>query len=406
LYQLFFSGNVEHYPSVPIPEIIKTKIVEDSVEEEPFFIVDLGVIAKKIEQWKTLLPRVEPFYAVKCCPDPVILETMANFGIGFDCASKGEIGLVSKLRVPVNNIIMANPCKGTTHILSAKTAGVKMMTFDNYDELDKIQKFYPEAELVLRILPDDSRSLMRFGSKFGAPYPICKRLLQYAQDLHLNVIGVSFHVGSGCLDPTAFADAVRLARIVFDDAYDVGYNFTFLDIGGGFPGVDDMSAPINFPNIVKYMRPVIDELFPVNVRIIAEPGRYFAAASHTLAVNVYARRKSDLEAAPADGTAVPNYLYYINDGVYGSFNCIFFDHAHPEAKLLIERPITDPLYTSKIFGPTCDSLDVVVKEVLLPELRVGEWLYFPDMGAYTSAAASEFNGFRRSRKYYVSTLAF
>jgi len=268
----------------------------------------------------------------------------------------------------------------------------------------KIHKYFPDAELVLRILPDDSRSIMRFGTKFGASPSICKNLLLQAKDLGLNVIGVSFHVGSGCLDPTAFADAVKLARTIFDEAEDVGYNFSLLDIGGGFPGVDDLDIPINFPNIAKIMGPVIDKLFPANVRVIAEPGRYFAAATHSLAVSVFARRKVDLENTPADLSAAPNFLYYVNDGVYGSFNCIFFDHAHPMPKLLFEKPANSRLFNSKIFGPTCDSLDVVVKEILLPKLEVGDWIVFPHMGAYTSAAASEFNGFRKTHKYYVCTL--
>jgi len=396
--------NAEHLPSMNINDIMKMKIKDDCIEEEPFYIVDLGILTQKLEQWKTLLPRVEPFYAVKCCPDSVILKTLARFGIGFDCASKGEIQQVIELGVPRDNIIMANPCKGPSHVLKAKEYGVKKMTFDNFDELEKIHKYFPDAELVLRILPDDSRSIMRFGTKFGASPSICKNLLLQAKDLGLNVIGVSFHVGSGCLDPTAFADAVKLARTIFDEAEDIGYNFSLLDIGGGFPGVDDLDIPINFPNIAKIMGPVIDQFFPANVRVIAEPGRYFAAATHSLAVSVFARRKVDLENTPADLSAAPNFLYYVNDGVYGSFNCIFFDHAHPMPKLLFEKPTNSRLFSSKIFGPTCDSLDVVVKEILLPKLEVGDWIVFPYMGAYTSAAASEFNGFRKTQKYYVCTL--
>jgi len=129
--------NAEHLSSMDLNDIMKMKIQDDCIEEEPFYIVDLGILTQKLEQWKRLLPRVEPFYAVKCCPDPVILKTLARFGIGFDCASKGEIQQVVELGVPRENIIMANPCKGPSHILKAKADGVKKMTFDNFDELEK-----------------------------------------------------------------------------------------------------------------------------------------------------------------------------------------------------------------------------------------------------------------------------
>jgi ornithine decarboxylase len=358
---------------------------------------------RQYEQWTTLLPRVKPFYAVKCNPDPGLVKTLAHIGAGFDCASHGEIMQVLSYGVDPTRIIMANPCKMASHITGARNLGVSMFTFDNTDELVKIQRLYPNAELVLRILTDDSHSLMRFGSKFGAPPCSWTKIFKTARDLNMNIVGVSFHVGSGCMSPVAFTEALRRARSVFDLAERFGFGLDFLDIGGGFPGSDE--GTIRFSEVARAITPVLDELFPPHVRVIGEPGRYLAHSTHTLACTVYARRYIDPEMTaevPGADSAL-RYLYYINDGVYGSFNCIFFDHAHP-APIPLRRKEKAPAHKCKIFGPTCDSMDVVAAELELPELSVGDWLYFENMGAYTTASASRFNGFKTSSFYYVYTL--
>jgi len=182
-----------------------------------------------------------------------------------------------------------------------------------------------------------------------------------------------------------------LARKAFDMGAKYGYDFTLLDIGGGFPG-SDQSTP-TFSDIAKVVGTLLDELFPPSVGIISEPGRFFAASTSFFVTSIHSRRVSQ------DGVG-KRFKYYIGDGVYGAFNCILFDHAHPNP-LLVSPPCSSDLYSSTIFGPTCDSMDTVVPDVLLPELLVGEWLYFSDMGAYTTAAASNFNGFSKPQSFYV-----
>jgi len=277
---------------------------------------------------------------------------------------------------------------------------VEMMTFDNADELRKIADCFPESKLVLRIITDDSHSICKFSSKFGAPLSECPRLLRLAKALGLDIIGVSFHVGSGCRDPRAFAAAVRSAYTVFEDGRSLGMNMTLLDLGGGFPGVDD--EELSFADIATQLRPVLDELFPEDsgVKIIAEPGRYMVAESHTLAVNVFSRRVTTVECGDGE-EAEKTFLYYINDGVYQSFNCILFDHYEPTP--LVLAPKNTKMHRSTLFGPTCDSMDCIGKNIMLPELEVGDWLYFRNMGAYTAAAASTFNGFKAPTIYYINS---
>jgi len=384
-----------------VSELVSEKLIEEDAidKEEAFYFIDLGVVVKKYREWVNYLPRVKPFYALKCNPNTAICRTLASLGVNFDCASKTEIQQVLGTGVSANRIIYANPTKMKSHIDYAKSQGVKLMTFDNVDELTKIGGVYPGASLVLRIITDDSNSVCRFSSKFGAPMHQVPHLLDKVEELGLNLVGVSFHVGSGCMSVYSFEAAIRSAHKVFGMAAERGMKLSLLDIGGGWPGTDRDCA-ISFPEIANHIRPILDELFNDDVELIAEPGRYFVAESHTLAVNVFAKRT-----VPATEDEEKRFLYYVNDGVYQSFNCIFFDHVHP-TPLVLDMNGSRAATMSKctIFGPTCDSMDCIAKDIYLPELSVGEWLYFRNMGAYTTAAASPFNGFKsHPNTFYVQS---
>ncbi|WBW74306.1 ornithine decarboxylase Spe1 [Schizosaccharomyces osmophilus] len=367
----------------------------EPLDADAFFVADLHTVYRQLIRWHTKLPRVQPFYAVKCNPDPHVLALLNKFGTGFDCASKGEIEQVLNMGVPSEKIVYANPCKAITYIRYSAAKGIDLMTFDNADELYKVKQHHPNARLLLRISTDDSGSLCRLSLKFGASLEDTGSLLDLAKSLDLNVVGVSFHVGSGSYDPSAFLDAIRRSRFVFDQGLDRGFKFDLLDIGGGF-------SSDTFDSVADLVRPALDTYFDSSVRIISEPGRFFVAGAFTLAVNVIAKRKL------ADEEKV---MYYVNDGVYGSLNCILFDHQHPVARVL--KKGSQYLYNThlstgnhhcSIWGPTCDSLDAIASDARLPyELNVGDWIYFDDAGAYTVAAASCFNGFKTSRIVYLET---
>ena len=267
------------------------------------------------------------------------------------------------------------------------------MTFDNSDELYKIKRFFPDAELFLRILTDDSTSLCRLSDKFGASLGTTIDLLTLAKDLELNVTGVSFHVGSGASDPQSFDRAVRDARIVFDQAADIGYSLKTLDVGGGFSG--DL-----FESMANVLSKALDENFPSSVRIIGEPGRYYVASAFTLACNIIARR--DLR-DPA--TMETNYMLYLNDGVYGNFSSLIFDHQIASPRILSKRDRSTRSTEYSLWGPSCDGIDRVTEICTLHGvLDVGDWLYFEEMGAYTKCSATKFNGFTDSHDVlYVSS---
>ena len=228
--------------------------------------------------------------AVKSNPDPYVLRLLAALGTGFDCASHGEITQVLSLGVDPSRIIFANPCKPTSFVRAASKSHVDMMTFDNTDELHKVARSHPRARLVVRVLTDDSKSMCRLGLKFGAPLASVPGLLATARELGLDVVGVSFHVGSGCFDPNAFGDAVMRARAAFEMGAAAGYTFSLLDVGGGFEDA-------NFERMATVLREAIEAYFPNRVRdgvrVIAEPGRFLVSRAFTLAANIIARRTAD-----------------------------------------------------------------------------------------------------------------
>lgn len=336
-----------------VAEVVREQVAS---RKDAFYVVDLAEIARKHKQWHTELPRVRPFYAVKCNDDPRIVETLAALGTGFDCASKGEMSMVLKAGVAPKDIIFAHPAKQVSHLHYARAKGVKRMTFDNEEELRKIAAEHPEAEVVLRILTDDSASVCRLGLKFGAPLSTVPKLLKLSQELKLQLVGVSYHVGSGNGSLQAFHDAVRDARSVFDSAAAMGLPpLRLLDIGGGYPGSelgatgagDKRSDPVHtaaaavldssanpydkhpsFSNIAAVIRSALDKFFPegCGVELISEPGRYFVKGSHVLAVNVVGKRVTADEDPSGKLTGEQRINYYINDGLYGSFNCILYDH--------------------------------------------------------------------------------
>lgn len=214
------------------------------------------------------------------------------------------------------------------------------MTFDNYEEINKIKAIYPYAELVVRLRYDAKKTLKNLSAKFGAGFGDAVALLVAAKRLDMSVMGLSFHLGSDIKDVEVFGHVIKSASIFFQVAKEIGHNFTLLDIGGGFPGtLDDGTGPsmqevwklyykIKFfvlksfvfsGQFGKIIGDTIDKYFPEEsgVTIIAEPGRYFATPTCTLVTRIHSIRKLEDE----------NFMYYINDGTYGCLNCVYRGNA-------------------------------------------------------------------------------
>lgn len=369
--------------------------------DDCFYLADLGEIVNKHTLWVKELPRVHPHYAVKCNSNKAVLQVLSQLDTGFDCASKAEIETILNLGVHPDRIIYANPCKQRNHIVYAKKKDVKKMTFDNEIELIKIKDNFPDAELVLRLLPpDETKCQCPLGMKFGCNIKDVPSVLQTAKQLQLNVIGISFHVGSGCYDAQAFVLAVEMARESFDIGNQLGFNFTLLDIGGGFPGNSEAKLP--FEEICSVLRPSLDEHFPVDcgVQIISEPGRYFVETAFTLVANVISKKAVYDSITETNMSNDKTFYYHINDSIYGSFNCLIYDHAKVQPYVL-KNKYSSTRYKSIIWGQTFNEQDCIAENIHLPEISIGDWIIFPYMGAYTLCAGSKFSGLKKPKVYYI-----
>ena len=368
--------------------------LESHQSDQPFYIVNLKEVIQKINLWRDNLPNVEPFYAIKCNPDEVVIKLMASMGLSFDCASKNEIAKVISADVKPEKIIFANPCKMIQDVKYARANDVDLMTFDSSHELYKIKLYHPSAKLVIRIQVDDSKSKCKFNCKFGVRLDEVKELLQQAKFMDLDIMGVSFHVGSDCGDPDVFKTALRDCRQVYDIGKEMGFNLNLINLGGGFQGDDDNK----FLGMASVINSSIDEFFKnTEVKFMAEPGRYFVTSAYTLITSIINKK---IIKNP-DDINDKHIIYYLSEGLYGSFNNIIFDHAKIELLPFNER--NEKTYNCTVYGPSCDSLYRITSESKLPDLSIGEIIYVINQGAYSLASASSFNGFNeRECKYIIN----
>jgi ornithine decarboxylase len=365
--------------------------------DEPFYIVDLTEAQCKYQQFVKCLPRVQPFYAIKSNPDPMILEVLSRMGSGFDCASKDEIIMAKATGIPVEKILYANPTKDISSLQFARSQDVDLVTFDSVSELDKIKVFHPDAQCIIRIKVEDSGSECQFSSKFGCGTDEAGDLLKIAKIHDLNIVGISWHVGSNCKVQGQYDKAFRDARNVYDMAKELGFNMNIIDMGGGYPGTDNPSGGITFEMLADEINLAIDKYFGniPNMRFIAEPGRFMCTSSHTLVTTVIGiKYNTDQE------TKEKEYKYTLSESVYASFNCIIFDHAKPIILPFNERG--ERTVKSTLFGRSCDSIDCITREAYLPKLAIGDKLFVENFGAYTRSSSSHsFNGFKPAHIYYI-----
>ncbi|KRZ89623.1 Ornithine decarboxylase [Trichinella sp. T8] len=347
---------------------------------------NIGQLFHQHKLWLKCLPRVKPFYSVRCNGNEALLQILNRLGLSFECKSKAcvaEIESVMKVGVSPEEILYANPCKTAKQVQHAMMRSVRKLVFDNEDELYKVKRFFPTAELILRINVSDTTTAVRSQNlNFGCdPESQGPSLLLVALLLDLKVIGISFHVGSNCDDGTLFAEAIARSRRLFDYATALGHKMRLLDIGGGFPGQN----VAKFQAIAEEVNRSLEKHFPTDsgVDVVAEPGRFYAEKAFTLCCTVIARRTvpaNQITKNEADRSSF-GYTYSINDGVYGSFNCILCDTGKPVATVLKEG--REKLYWTSVCGPTGDSLDLVIAQCRMPMLGDGDVIVFENMGAYT-----------------------
>jgi len=370
--------------------MINRRLLKKLVLEQgtPLFVVDHDQLRRNYAQFKRYLPRVQAYYAVKANPDPAIVNTLYEAGASFDVASMPEFRIVHEHIKDMpdkqrqdwiwDKIIYANPIKAN-ETLQELNPYKPLVTYDNYEEIKKIKKHAPLAGLALRIKVPNTGAMVELSSKFGAPPGEAVDLILAAEKAGLVVEGLSFHVGSQTTNFENYVAALNLAANLFKEAKDRGYTkMNLLDIGGGFPApYDDSVKP--FRVLANIINRELDRLFPKNIQILAEPGRFLVATAAVAVSKIIGK-------AVRDG----KLCYYINDGVYHTFSGVIFDHCHYHLKAFKRGPAQ----ICSVFGPTCDALDVVSMSEQLPaDLKLGDLLYSENIGAYSHASSTWFNGF-------------
>ena len=353
----------------------------------PLLIIDCERIRQQYRGLQRALPGVDLHYALKPLPHPAVVQTVLDEGGFLDLATTGEVELVAKLGADPTLCIHTHPIKRDIDIRSALARGVKVFVADNPDELRKFVPYADKAEVLLRVSFRSPGAVCDLSRKFGCDPENLLALARKAHDLGLMVRGLSFHVGSQAADPSKHVEAIdACARLLAVARREKLGPCDTLDIGGGFPIDYSQRAPI----IHEFCAPIRAALskLPKRVRVIAEPGRYIAGPAAIGVASVMGR-------AEREGL----WWYYLDDGLYGSYSGQLFDHA----RYPIEALKRGKRHPSVLAGPTCDSIDVISENILLPELEPGDLIVGRAMGAYTWASASEFNFFPKATVVSVNS---
>jgi ornithine decarboxylase len=340
---------------------------------------------------------------VKCNPDRALLKTLSYLGSGFDCASGKELLEVAEVQKGEfkDNVVYANPCKPMRDLQMAKSLGSPTTVVDSFEEVDKLKSVKWSGSALVRLLVEDESSLMPFSRKFGLPSEKASDLAKYAKTQGIPLKGVSFHVGSGCLDPNQYKKAIKKSHDTITALNLAGHDADMVDIGGGF-----FSNQQQFETYAHKIRSAMYQYPKRPLKYIGEPGRFFAESAFDLFVQVIGKKPNLLNGG---------WRYTIDESLYGQFSCVPFDHKKPQWLRIptsYENKDLAPRNRVKgtLYGRTCDSLDMIADSKDMEDLEVGDWLWFPNMGAYTSVTASEFNGFPKpplhgtDRSLYVSSV--
>ncbi|XP_058122753.1 ornithine decarboxylase 1-like [Anopheles ziemanni] len=372
--------------NVRLSELV-ARTVASGPHDRPIHLLEVDTVVSRYAEWLRHLPRVKPYYAIKCNDTEAVVETLTVLGAGYDCASQPELERVLRLGVPTERIIYAQPSKSVASLKFARDKRIRTV-FDNEFELDKIAQHFPDAELLLRYRFDSGNTKINLGSKFGCEVTVeARQLLDRARKMGMNVVGFCFNVGSMSYDAEVFYKALQAGREISDYAASIGFQFRVLDLGGGFVGDKDDSIA----RYAQYINRGLDEFFPEEwLEVFAEPGRYLCAAAVTNVCVVQGKRYFR---NASNWSSIESVGYYLNDGMYGTFYGAKYRGMVPKPIVWKPSAACGPVRPSKLFGPTCDGNDYFMDGVLLPELEPGDTLVFETEGAYASVHSCRFNGF-------------
>jgi ornithine decarboxylase len=370
----------------PIRRPTVDEVVAAVRPEEPVHCFRPALVAATAREFVEGFPG-DVLYAVKCNPDPEVLRALWDGGVRhFDCASMPEVRLVRTM-FPDAAIHFMHPVKARGAIREAWAQhGVRDFVLDSADELAKIRAEVAATGvrgalgLIVRLALPKGGAKLDLSGKFGAAAEDAVALLRAARGCAATV-GVSFHVGSQCLDPLAWRAALALTGSVVAEA---GVTVDVVDVGGGFPvGYPDQEPP-EMGAIFAEIEAGFERLDLPLAALWAEPGRALVAAGTSVVVQVQARRGDVL---------------YVNDGVYGSLaDAGGLGFRYPVRAVRPDGVFAAETIPFALFGPTCDSADMMRGPFVLPaDVSEGDWIEIGQLGAYGGCLRTAFNGFDRAR---------
>jgi len=354
----------------------------------PLLFIDCDVIRRQYRALAAALPGVDLHYALKPLPDVNVVKVLAGEGAWFDLATNGEVELVRAAGIAPGRCIHTHPIKRDADIRKALHYGVTTFVVDNPDEIAKFKPYRDRARLLLRVAHRSTDAQVDLSRKFGCDPEAAVALAGTAARAGVAVIGLSFHVGSQVGSADAHVRAIEICAGLIAEAAGSGLPpFSVLDIGGGFP-IDYLQPA---PAIDQFCRPIRAALarLPKAIRVIAEPGRFICGPAGFCLTTVMGRSMRD-----------GRWWYYLDDGTYGSFSGQLYDHSRYPVEPV--GPHAGPKLPCVLAGPTCDSIDVIAEDIPMPELVAGDLLMGRQMGAYTSATATDFNFFPRAHVLVVN----
>jgi ornithine decarboxylase len=377
-----------HWPASLHPEVLSQLDLPT-----PFLVGDLRLVGDRVQAFTAAMPRVRPFYAVKCNSAPEVLRAAHAHGTGFEIASLGELSILEEVGIVGRDVLYSNTVKPAAHIAGAAERGVWRFAIDSEGELDKVAREAPGSAVYVRVRVDDSGSVFPLSRKFGAESHHARALLQQAERLGLRPYGLTFHVGSQCAATSAWVQAIagmgRLMRQLQAD----GITLEMLDIGGGFPARYEDPVP-SIEQIGSVVNRALDELLPYEpALIVAEPGRHLVAETAVMVSTVLGREERAGEEWLYLDVGAYNGLMETQQTV-GQWRFPLWS-SRPDHGVVPQSPFT-------VTGPTCDSADTMFYGAPLPmTMAEGDRVFVASAGAYTLSYASSFNGFPPPLTYFV-----
>ena len=372
-----FRINSSHTKITAASTIKKTiDFIRNTDIEPPYLLIDKAKVRQKVHGIGKHIRNAEVFYAVKANPDIEVLKLINSLGIGFEIASEGELNILASIGVSSERIITSNPIKSFRFLRMAAKAGISYFSYDSEDEVLKLRDFVPGANVYVRLSVPNEGSEWPLSKKFAVEVDVAEELLLYARKKGLNPVGITFHVGSQCTNIYNWDSALNKAKDLWDRAEKAGIRLSLLNIGGGYP-IRYTKDVVGISAIDKNINRLIYEKFPRKMRVLIEPGRAVVGDAGIFVTQVIGKAtRGDEEWLSLD---------------VGVFNGLMESVGGIKYSYIVEGSKEIKKWT--LAGPSCDSFDVIEKDIYLPDPAVGSYVLILSSGAYTISYASEFNGF-------------